>query len=97
MSKSKTSLNEILYELRRIEESREVLTEKKIKALYKQLLKELTSVVGTAYTRYSDENGALTVAQLQEQAKLAWFMNEIDKNCREYIPDRQSGWSGAQP
>lgn len=87
MPKAKTSLNELLHEIRRIEESREVLSQKKIKSLYKQLLKELTAVVGTAYTKYSDENGALTVAQLQEQAKLAWFMNEIDKNCREYLPD----------
>lgn len=87
MPKAETSLNELLHEIRRIEESRTVLTEKKIKALYKQLLKELNAVVGAAYTKYADESGALTVAQLQEQAKLAWFMNEIDKNCREYLPD----------
>ena len=86
MPKAKTSLNGLLHEIRRVEESREALTEKKIKALYKQLLKELTAFVGEAYTKYADESGALTVAQLQEKAKLAWFMNELDKNCSEYLP-----------
>ncbi|MCM1023263.1 MAG: phage head morphogenesis protein [Prevotella sp.] len=32
----------------------------------------------------------LTVAQLQRSAKLAWFLNEIDKNCNEYLPDVSS-------
>lgn len=81
------SLNELLHEIRRIEEHREVLTESKIRAIYKQLLKELQAVVGEAYIKYADTDGALTVAQLQEQAKLAWYLNEIEKNCREYLPE----------
>lgn len=87
MSKSSKSLNDLLHEIRRIEESREVLTKKKIRAIYKQLLKELTAFVAETYTKYSDENGTLTVAGLQRSAKLAWFLNEIDKNCNEYLPD----------
>lgn len=87
MPKSKTSLNELLYEIRRIEESREVLTEKKIRKLYKQLLEELQNFVGDAYVKYADANGVLTVAQLQEKAKLAWFLNEIESKCAEYLPE----------
>lgn len=87
MPKAESSLNELLHEIRRIEESREVLTEKKIKALYKQLMKELNAFIGEAYTKYADTNGALTVAQLQEKSKLAWFLKEIEKNCNKYLPD----------
>lgn len=87
MPKSSKSLNDLLHEIRRIEESREVLTEKKIRAIYKQLLKELTAFVAETYTKYSDGNGLLTAAGLQRSAKLAWFLNEIDKNCNEYLPD----------
>lgn len=86
MPQAKTSLNELLHEIRRIEESRKVLTDKKIKKIYRQLTKELTAFIGEAYTRYADESGVLTVAQLQEKAKLAWFLNELDKNCNEYLP-----------
>ncbi len=86
MPKAKTSLNELLHEIRRIEESRKVLTDKKIKKLYRQLTKELTAFIGEAYTKYADESGVLTVAQLQEKAKLAWFLNELDKNCNKYLP-----------
>lgn len=87
MPKAETSLNELLHEIRRIEENRTVLSEKKIKKIYKQLLKELNAFVGEAYTKYADESGALTVAQLQEKSKLAWYMNEIEKTCNKYLPD----------
>lgn len=86
MPKSETSLNELLHEIRRIEESREVLSEKKIRKIYKQLMKEINAFVGEAYTMYADTNGALNVAQLQKNAKLAWFLNEIDEHCNEYLP-----------
>lgn len=54
MPKTSKSLNDLLHEIRRIEESREVLTEKKIRAIYKQLLKELKSRVRfvTAHRRW---------------------------------------------
>lgn len=86
MPKAKTSLNELLHEIRRIEESREILTAKKIQEIYKQLMKELNAFIGEAYTMYADNSGILTVARLQEKAKLAWFLNEIDKNCGIYLP-----------
>lgn len=87
MSNASNSLNKLLHEIRRIEESREVLTKKKIRSIYKQLLKELNAFIAETYTKYANDNGMLTVAQLQRSAKLAWFLNEIDKNCNEYLPD----------
>lgn len=87
MPKSKTSLNEILHEIRRIEEHRELLTEKKIRKIYKSLLKDLQAFLGDAYIKYADDSGLITVAQLQKKAKLAWFLKEIDKNCNKYLPD----------
>ncbi len=87
MPKAETSLSELLHEIRRIEEHREVLSEKKIRKIYKQLLKELRGVLGDAYTLYAGENGTLTVADLQRNAKLAWYLEEIEKNCNYYLPD----------
>lgn len=87
MPKAKTSLNELLHEIRRIEESRTVLTQKKIVKIYGELSKELNAFIGEAYTRYADSNGVLTVARLQEKAKLAWFLKEIEKNCGKYLPE----------
>ncbi len=86
MPKPKQSLNELLDDVRRIQESRVVLTEKKIKALYQQLVKELNTVTGEVYIKYAGEDGALTAAMLQQHAKMAWFLNEINNNCAEFIP-----------
>ena len=86
MPKSETSLDDLLREIRRIEEHREVLTEKKIRKIYKQLTKELNAFVAETYTKYADENGALTVADLQRKSKLAWYLEEIEKNCNKYLP-----------
>lgn len=87
MPKSKTSLNELLHEIRRIEEHREVVSEKKIRKIYKSLMKELNAFIGETYTMYADANGALTVADLQRKAKLAWYLEEIEKHCNKYLPD----------
>lgn len=86
MPKSKTSLNELLHEIRRIEEHREELTEKKIRKIYKQLLKNLNSFVSEYYVKYSDDDGRLTVAMLQEKAKYAKFLEEIEKNVNNLSP-----------
>lgn len=86
MPKSETSLNQILHEIRRIEEHRELLTKEKIKKIYKQLYKQLNEILSESYTLYADSNGYLTVARLQEQAKLAWFLEEIDKACVVALP-----------
>ena len=87
MPKAETSLSELLHEIRRIEQHREVLSERKIRKIYKQLLKELRGTIGETYTLYAGENGALTVADLQRNAKLAWYLEEIEKSCNHYLPD----------
>lgn len=87
MPKAETSLNELLSDLRKIEEHREVLSEKKIRKIYKQLLKELRGFIAETYALYADETGALTVAGLQRNAKLAWYLEEIERCCNKYLPD----------
>ena len=87
MPKSKTSLEELLHEIRRIEEHREVLTEKKIRKIYKQLMKELNNFLGETYTKYANDNGGLTVVDLEKTARMANFIEEIEKSCNNLLPE----------
>lgn len=80
MPKSETSLNELLYDIRRIEQSREVLTEKKIKAMYQTLTDDLDTFLAKGYKKYADNDGRLFVSYLDAQRNRAWFLNEIVKN-----------------
>ena len=80
MPKSETSLNELLYDIRRIEQSREVLTEKKIKAMYQTLTDDLDTFLAKGYKKYADSDGRLFVSYLDAQRNRAWFLNEIVKN-----------------
>lgn len=86
MPKAEQSLNELLHEIRRIEKSREVLTEKKIRSIYKQLLKELNHFLADEYLKYS-QNGILTVAILQEKSRYAKFLEEIEANVNSLAPE----------
>lgn len=81
MPKSETSLKKLLHEIRRISEHREVLTEKKIKAIYKNLEKELTNFLGETYIKYSDKDGRLFMSYLDAQNKRAKFLEEIVEHC----------------
>lgn len=76
----------MLYDIRRIAEHREVLTDKKIKAIYRSLEKELNSFVGEQYVKYADKDGRLYVSSLDAQRKKAWFLNEIVKNVDDMTP-----------
>ena len=80
LPKSKTSLNELLYDLRRIEEHRVVLTEKKIGAIYQSLIDDLDAFLGKGYKKYADSDGRLYTSYLDAQRKRAWFLNEVVKN-----------------
>ena len=71
------SLNEMLYEVRRIAEHREQLSEKRIEKIYKSLMNDLRSFVGEVNEKYSDEDGRLYLSYLDEKRKRAWFLNEI--------------------
>lgn len=87
MPKSKTSLNALLYDIRRIAEHREKLSEKKIQAIYRNLMKELKSFIADEYEKYADENGRLYVSYLDAQNHKAKFLEEIAKNVEGFSPE----------
>lgn len=87
MPKSKTSLNELLYDIRRIEEHREVLTERKIQAIFRSLMDDLDATLAKGYKKYADGDGRLFTAYLDGQRKKAWFLNEIVKNVDNIHPN----------
>jgi hypothetical protein len=80
------SLDELLYDIRRIEEHREVLTEKKIKSIYKSLEKDLNAFIGEEYIKYSDKDGRLFLSYLDSKNKRAKFLSEIAKNVDSISP-----------
>ena len=86
MPKAEQSLNDLLHEIRRIEQSREVLTEKKIRKIYKQLLKELNHFLADEYLKYS-KDGILTVAMLQEKSRYAKFLEALESNLINLTPE----------
>ncbi len=86
MPKSKTSLNELLYDIRRIEQHREVLTEQKIKAIYRSLSKDLNSFIADEYTKFADEDGRVFISYLDAQNRRAKFLQEIAANVDSFSP-----------
>lgn len=86
MPKAEQSLEEMLHEIRRIENHRVVLTQEKIRKIYKNLMKDLNAFIGEAYTKHADKDGNLSIPILQQKSKYAWFVNEIDKTCNKYLP-----------
>lgn len=87
MPKAKTSLNELLHEIRRIEANREVLAETKIRKIYKSLVKDLNAFLAEYYAKYADKtDGTLTIAKLQEKIKFAKFLEEIENNVNFFTP-----------
>jgi uncharacterized protein with gpF-like domain len=81
------SLSQLLYEVRRIEKSREVLTEKKIQSIYRSLMDDLYGFLGKNYANYADTDGRLYLAYLDAQNKRAKFLQEIVKNVDNISPD----------
>lgn len=90
MPKSETSLQKILYDIRRIQEHREQLSEKKIKAIYQSLMKDLRAFVAETYEKYANSDGRLYMANLDAQRQRAWFLNEIVENCNNISPKLKS-------
>lgn len=80
------TLAQYLVEVKRIEESRSKGADKEIRSLYKALLKNLNSFIGEYYTKYSNDEGILNAAILQQSAKYASFLEEVDKNIKEITP-----------
>lgn len=86
MPKSTTSLSELLHEVRRIEEHREVLTNKKIRAIYKSLMDDLDAALAKGYKQYADGDGRLFLSYLNAQNKRAKFLEEIVANVNGISP-----------
>ena len=89
MPKSNTSLKELLHEIRRIEEHREVLTNKKIKAMYSTLADDLDTFLAKGYKKYADADGRFFVAYLDAQNQKARFLQEIVKSVDTITPQLQ--------
>lgn len=85
MPKAKRSLNELLFDLRRIEANRGILTEKKIKKIYEQLIGELQYFIAQEYLSNS-ENGVLTFSTLQSRARQARFLQEVTERIDTLTP-----------
>lgn len=81
------SLDEMLYEIRRIEEHRVTLTEKKIQSIYRSLDKDLSAFVGEEYVKYADKDGKLFLSYLDSKGKRAKFLSEIVKRVDGISPD----------
>lgn len=86
MPKSETSLNQLLYDIRRIEENREKLTEKKIQKIYQSLIKDLNAFIADEYSKYSDKDGRLYISYLDEHNRRAKFLQEIMENVDNISP-----------
>ena len=86
MPKSETSLNDLLYEIRRISEHREILTDKKINAMYQSLTKDLNAYLAEGYIKYADSDGRFYVSYLDAQNKRAKFLQEIVQNVDFFTP-----------
>lgn len=87
MPKAKASLHDLLYDLKRIEEHREKLTEQKIRKIYKSLMKDLAAFLGDTYTKYSDADGRLYWTYLDEKRSRARFLEEVTKKVDGISPD----------
>ena len=89
MPKAERSLNEILYDLRRIEEHRGILTQKKIKKIYEQLIEELQYFIAQEYINHST-NGVLTFDTLQSRSRQARFLQEITERTGSITPQLEA-------
>lgn len=80
------SLNDLLYDIKRIAEHREQLTEEKITAIYQSLTKELNSFLAEEYIKYSDSDGRLFVSYLDSNNRKARFLQEIAERVDTFTP-----------
>lgn len=89
MPKASKSLKQLLYDIRRIEEHREILSEKRIRKIYKSLIKDLQGFLGEYYTKYADDSGGLSIGILQGKMKYAKFLEEIVNHVDSFTPKIQ--------
>ena len=89
MPKAERSLRELFYEIRRVTKSREILTEKRIRRLYKGVMQDLNGFLADAYVKYSDDEGRLTLAGLERKASYARFLEEVATRADALSPGLQ--------
>ena len=87
LPESKTSLRQMLHDIRRIEENRKILTEEKIQAIYRTLEDDLNAFIAKEYRKYADENGQLYMSYLDSKRQRAKFLQEIVENVDNITPD----------
>lgn len=87
MPKSENSLSELLYDVRRIAENREKLSEKRIKAIYNTLTKDLDSFIADGYKKYADADGRFYISYLDAQNERANFLMEIAHSVDGVTPE----------
>lgn len=80
------SLNEQLYDVKRIAEHRVNLTDKKIQAIYEQLMKDLQSSLADTYKKYADNDGRMYMNYLDANRKKAAFLQQIVDNVDNLTP-----------
>lgn len=90
MPKSEQSLNDILYDVKRIEEHRETLTESKIRKIYKQLMKELNGFIGEEYVKHANDQGVLAFSSLSDRSRQARFLEEVVARVDSITPELKS-------
>jgi len=73
-------LNELLYDIRRLAEHRENLTNRKIEMIYRSLERDLNAFIANVYVTYSDEEGRLYISYLDAKNRRARFLQEIVEN-----------------
>lgn len=83
----KESLSDLLYDIRRIAEHREKLSEKRIKAIYQSLTKDLDSFIADGYKKYADNEGRFYISYLDAQNERAKFLEEIVENVDTIQPE----------
>lgn len=83
---SQKTLQKYLAELRRIEAHRAANAEKRIRRIYKALMKDLNGFIGNEYAMYS-KNGVLNVAMLQEKLRYTRFLEEVELKLNGFLPE----------
>ena len=82
----KNDLNSLLYDIKRIQEHRVQLTDKKIEKIYKQLMKDLDAFLAEGYKKYADDEGRLYLQYLDKNRERAYFLQQIVDNVDNITP-----------
>ena len=79
-------LDELLAQVRRIEEHREKGAERKIRDAYQNILKELRHYLADVYSKYAEDD-QLNYELLQKHSYYARFLEEVEQKINELSPD----------